>query len=461
MQDWDWTTWLFVGGGALVVLIIVLVTIVDSAVLSNEEAAVLAPDVASQVSPAGSIVPAKGEPLDEVKVYVDRTLSMRPFTAPSRSTYFDLLMEMDGLMAGNIQFFGFGFPSENQQQVTRPVDPILLEEAAQYGFVNNDYGQIFAGLDRSSTHLVVSDGVQSDVEEGDRFRQIVVSIGDWIEDGGVFALLAYRAPYRGTYYHESPTKGRVEYNCDNRPFYAFTFLPSAKAKQDLLEILESGQVAPEYVLTIGQASADVSIQEYQPPPDPSTSRGPLSLASFAAHGDASPSIRSVFSGRPTQEESTPLHVEVQFDSTGPAGGRTPWPSLSEQQMDRVARSFESSFRHWRIDTLSVERETTTLTPTSGPSILDVVSKSASKLMRASLSATFQHAPHAPRERIASLLTIGLSSAGANTVVPDRFSTRRDDRPSACSQTLNLQRTMGAILREHYVVGRTLLVTEWR
>lgn len=461
MQDWDWTTWLFVGGGALVVLIIVLVSVIDGGVLSNEEAVVLAPDVASQVSPAGSIVPPEGEPLDEVKVYVDRTLSMRPFTAASRSPYFDLLREMDGLMAGNIQFFGFGFPSENQGQVTRPIDPILLEEAGQYGFVNNDYGPLFAGFDPSTAHVVVSDGVQSDVDEGDRFRQIVVSIGDWIEDGGVFALLAYRAPYRGTYYHESPTKGRVEYSCDDRPFYAFTFLPSAKAKQDLLEILESGQVAPEYVLTIGQASADVSIQEYQPPPDPSTSRGPLSLASFAAHGNASPSIRSVFSGRPTQEESTPLHVQVQFDSTGPAGGRTPWPSLSEQQMDRVARSLESSFRHWRIDTLSVEREATTLTPTSGPTILDAASTPANEPMQASLSATVQHTPDAPRERIASLLTIGLSSAGANTVVPDRFSTRRDDRPSACSQTLNLQRTMGAILREHYVVGRTLLVTEWR
>lgn len=461
MQDWDWTTWLFVGGGALVALIIVLLLIIDGGVLTDEEAAVLAPDVVSEVSPAGSIVPAEGEPLDEVKVYVDRTLSMRPFTAPSRSPYFDLLKEMDGLMAGNIQFFGFGFPSENQEQVTRPIDPILLEEAGQYGFVNNDYGQLFGGLDRSATHLVVSDGVQSDVDEGDRFRQIVVSIGDWIEDGGVFALLAYRAPYRGTYYHESPTKGRVEYNCDDRPFYAFAFLPSAEAQQDLVEILESGQAAPEYVLTIGQASADVSVQEYRPPPDPSTSRGPLSLTSFAAHGDASPSVRSVFSGRPTQEESTPLHVEVQFDSTGPAGGRTPWPSLSDRQMDRVAESLEPSFRHWRIDTLSVERETTTLTPISGPTILDAASTPANEPMQASLSATFQHTPDAPRERIASLLTIGLSSAGANTVVPDRFSTRRDDRPSACSQTLNLQRTMGAILREHYVVGRTLLVTEWR
>jgi hypothetical protein len=130
-------------------------------------------------------------------------------------------------------------------------------------------------------------------------------------------------------------------------------------------------------------------------------------------------------------------------------------------MDRVAESLEPSFQHWRIDTLSVERESTTLTPTSGPTILDAASEPAPEPMRASLSATVQHSPDAPRERIASLLTIGLSSAGANTVVPDRFSTRRDDRPSACSQTLNLQRTMGAILREHYVVGRTLLVTEWR
>ena len=70
-------------------------------------------------------------------------------------------------------------------------------------------------------------------------------------------------------------------------------------------------------------------------------------------------------------------------------------------------------------------------------------------------------PDTPPTRVASLLTLGVSPAGANTVIPDSYSTRRDDRPAKCSRTLNLQRTIGAVLREHYVLGRALLVTEWR
>jgi hypothetical protein len=289
----------------------------------------------------------------------------------------------------------------------------------------------------------------------------VSSIGDWIEEGGVFALLAYRAPYRGTYYHESPTTGSVQYDCDDRPFYAFAFLPSASAKQDLVEILESGNVAPEYVLTVGQASADVQVMERQPPPDPTATSGDLSLTSYSAHESAAPDIRNVYSGRPTGEESMSLHLQVRFDSTGPGGGLTPWPSLSREGINRVAQSLELSTRHWRVDTLSTARDRAVIRTVSSPGILNASSEAANRPMHARMTATMRHSPGKRQERIASLLSIGLSTPGANAIVPDRFSTRRDDRPSACSRTLNLQRTMGAVLREHYVVGRALLVTEWR
>jgi hypothetical protein len=394
--------------------------------------------------------------LGAVQVYVDRTLSMRPFTAAGSSPYFTLLRGLDELLGDEARFYGFGYPTDDGGQVVRPADPVLLETPAQYTFVNNDYGPLFSGLETRKTHLVVSDGVQSEPRQGERFGEIATSIGRWIEQGGIFTLIVFRAPYDGPYYHEAPTVGTVDYRCDDRPFYVFGFFPSVAAKTDLLDILEGGGASPFYTLTVGEVSAAVRAQENAPPQDPTAPRGPRLLASFETHGDSSPRIHHVYSGRPATKTGTvsPLRFTVAFDST-----RTPWSRLTASARERVARSLEPSFQHWRIDTLSVPRKTVSLTRLSAPDLVDPIARLGESSWTAQLKTPLSFTPP-ERTRIASLLTIGLSPAGANSLVPDALSTRRDDRPAACSRTLNIQPMIGVVLREHYVLGRALLVTEW-
>lgn len=461
MDDWTKNSWIGIGSIWLAVIagIVFLLSGCNGDVISDPESEALVSHLAKETPSVGSITPLPQDVRDRVDVYVDRSLSMQSFTRAERSSYFNVLSELDGLLAGSIQFYGFGFPSEQQGQVTEPINAVLLEEASSYTYLNNDYGALFGSLEPGSghTHLVVSDGVQSDVD-GPRFGEVVASIGDWIEQSGVFSLMVYRAPYRGTYYHEVPTTGRVQYNCDDRPFYIFGFFPSVQAKNEILEILKGGDVAPEHVITIGEASASVVAQENGLPPL-GERRGPRVLASFTNHSVSSPNINHVYSGRPTKgDKGTPLHFEVRFDSTAP------WTSLSDNDMRQVAESLEPSFRHWRIDTLEVNPENVVLAPTTAPNVFDVDTQLDRDQSRtAHLITSMAHAPGGARdrERIASVLTVGLSPNGANRLIPGSLSTRRDDRPSACNRTLNIQRTIGAVLREHYIVGRALLVTQWQ
>jgi len=459
MQDWmqNWSTreW-GIAGAAVFILIVVLFTTINSEVLSDREAGPLVDAVFDEVTAQGGVMATRDGSLKQVRVYVDRTLSMRPFTTPGQSPYFDLLEGLDALLAGKIQFRGFGYPSEEEGQVVKSADPVLLEEASQYTFVNNDYGPLFSSLSPQKTHLVVSDGVQSEPTQGERFGEIVTSIGGWIKKGGVFSLVAFRAPYRGTYYHEEPTVGKMEYSCDNRPFYIFGFFPSVEAKKELLDILESGEVSPFYTLTVGEASASVRARASKPPEDPTAPRGPRVLTAFNRHGESSPEVNHVYSGRPAKKNGSvsPLQFTVTFDSTSAL-----WSRLSTDATKRVARSLDPSFRHWRIDTLSISQENVSLTPLRTPELVEATAQTGKSSRTARLETSLSFTPE-QRMRLASLLTVGVSAAGANSLIPDALSARRDDRASACSRTLNIQPMMGVILREHYVLGRALLVTEW-
>jgi hypothetical protein len=450
MREWG------VVGAAIFVLVLILFTTINSKVLSDKEAVPLVEAVFTQVTPQGGVMSAQGESLEQVRVYVDRTMSMRPFTTQRQSPYFNLLKGLDELLAGSVRFYGFGYPSDQGDQVVQTVEPVLLEEPTQYTFVNNDYGPLFSKLSPTETHLVISDGVQSEPEQGERFGGLVSPIGRWIEQGGVFSLIAFRAPYEGTYFHEAPTVGRIEYSCDDRPFYIFGFFPSVKAKTELLDILKGGGVSPFYSLTVGEASASVRARANEPPEDPTAPRGPRVLTAFSTHGDSSPKVSHVYSGRSAKKGGnvSPLQFAVTFDSTSGL-----WSRLSEDAMGRVARSLDPSFRHWRIDTLSVPRKKASLTRLRAPEVIESTSHLGESSRNAWLETSLSFNPD-QRMRLASLLTVGLSPAGANSLVPDALSTRRDDRAAACSRTLNIQPMIGVILRKHYVVGRALLVTEW-
>ncbi|PEN07932.1 hypothetical protein CRI93_05665 [Longimonas halophila] len=426
--------------------------------LSNEEAPLLVEEVNRQIESVGDMTPPPEQDVGDLQVYVDRSVGMRPYTLGGASVYFDLLETLDGQLAGQVDFHGFGYPSQEQGQVVEPVDALFMEDPAAYTWVNNDYESLFADLDPDQPHLIISDGVQSEPEEGARFGGIVNSIGAWLETGGVFTLLAYRGPYEGTYYHEVPDTGAISYSCSDRPFYGFGFFPSVAAKQEYIEILEANGVETVHQITIGTSSASVVPREHSHPANEDQRRGERLFRSLTDHRNTHPDVGHVFSGQvanPDASAGSPLQFDVSVDST-----TLPWRTLSGTDRERVMNALEPTFQHWRIDTLSVGNRQVALTETNAPRTFDTRA-TVRDTWHAHVDALLSHSPQQRKERIASVVQIGLGPTGANRLIPNDLSVRRDAAASACSQTLNIQPTMGAVIREHYVLGEALLVTEWR
>lgn len=398
-----------------------------------------------------------GPDLGQFDVFVDRTFTMKPFIGEGKSPYSRMMRVLDNVFATRSSFHGFGYRTQESGQVVEPISAVRLQNPSNYQWVNNDYADLFSSFNSvgDTSRLVISDGVQSDVGGGDRFRRIVKSIGNWVDEGGVFGVLAYRAPYQGTYYHEAPEQGQIEYDCPDRPFYVFGFFPSLNAFDDLSSVLEDEGFLPAHQVLIGGAGARVSPHQ-QALPTGQDQRGSRLLNGLEGYEEG-----DVYYGRPLVDEGD---AEVRFDATFDLQN-LPWNGLSDQELERIVTTMEPSVRSWAVN--SVQDDTASTQPlgsrrvSSSESEVRILSKSDS-VWTAGIQVPLSDGPPGGESRLmASVLSMHPSPTGANRLIPSELSTRRDDRASACSRTLNLRPMLGAVLRQHYVIGRTMLITDWR
>ena len=426
--------------------------------LSDEQAQSIVNVVADSIGTTLGEGLSAPTPLGQINVYVDRSLSMRSFITEGESDYDRLIQALDNVLASKTSFYGFGFESGNNEQTVASIDAVRLQDASSYQFVNNDYARLFSAFEPSdpSTHLVISDGVQSDPQGGERFRGFVTSIGEWVSADRVFALLAYRSPYRGTYYHEVPEPGRVEYGCDDRPFHVFGFFPSVDALQDLTQVLQDEGLDPVHELVLGAPSLDI-----QPLKRGITADRDRVFSQLKPHTSQG-GIRSVYSGRPVEDGSTtPLQYMVDINLQ-----KHPWYALSDDERMRVASTLEPMLSTWRIQSMDADAASIQSVAPGQFEVLDpnvdITSRSDTSLtVSIQLSVSVRPESENIRSFYASVLRVRPSPSGANRLIPASLSTRRDDQPSACSSTLNLRRTIGSVLREHHILGHSLLITEWR
>ena len=444
-----------VSAAALLILAVVLTGCEPD--LTDREAFLITQDIQEQVPNIGGLMRLTEGELGDLQIYVDRSASMQPYTAEP-STYSELLASLDTQLAGSIDFFAFGYPSQQQGQVVESISPFALEEPSTYNWVNNDYGPLFADFDPTQSHLAISDGVQSVADTGARQSGTVESVGAWVEQGGVFSLMVYRVPYHGTYYHEEPTTGAMQYSCDDRPVYLYGFFPTVAAKNALMEILEVEGLQPDHQFTIGETSVDVQVQERAlGNPDDGRARGPRLLRNLVDHS-SHPDLHNVASGRHTGGQDR-WEMNVELDSTA-----LPWASLPKSERRTVGANLTMEAQHWRVDSDSLAAKSNQVVnpPSDTPRLLDPEPMHISDdAYTVRMGVTVDpHMPEGGRERTASLLTFGVTHSGANQLIPDNLSVRRDDDPAACSQTLNIQPVMGAVIRNHYIAGQALLITQW-
>lgn len=398
----------------------------------------------------------------EMRVYVDCSLSMAPYTSADASPYRTVLQATDNLFGGTSSFFCFGFPSKTESQVVQPVRTGALLSPDAYGYVNNDYGILFQNFlpddgQPSTTHIVMSDGVQSSPTGGARFARIVDAIGAWVHEGGIFALLTYRTPYRGTYYNEVPQPGQVTYNCGDRPIHLFGFFPSPDALDSFVEVMET-EVTADYRIRVGLPAARLMpTDELADAPIPSGGlHKPRDVTSYLTPDVTGDVNAGIVTGGGSL---TSLTYGVRFDPEA-----APWSTVEADVRRQIFSSADVTLTAHQIanwaggpaDTLSV-----TPLPDDG---IRLMSDPEWAVVNDSL-VTYQFPvdvsfPKSGRNHVALDVQLGLSPNGANRLVPGSLSTQVDADPRACSRTLNLGRTLGAILRNHYIVGRSLTFLQW-
>ena len=386
-----------------------------------------------------------------VSAYVDRSASMKPFAASSDGALRQLVQALDNTLGARM--YGFGFPTEDGGQVVERMAGSSALLGSRFDYVNNDYGALFAAIADSArgTHLVISDGVQSDPDEGARYRPAIEAVRRWLGGGGVFEIMTYRTAYQGRYYSEvlaaEDQSAGVTYSCDDRPLHVFAFAPDAAALTAIRENLEAMGLETAYDLVIGPETAMFRPEESAPAGE----RRVPALASFVDHEPTTG--QAVFSARPVgpRDEAKRLPFRLAVDSAA-----EPWRGLSEAERQRVLAAAELTFDARLLGNLR-RGDALAYDPVAADVQVEVAAASAD-------GATYVAAARLPDSVeglnvIAWQATARLSTAGAYALVPAALSTADDRTDEACGQTLNIRPFLAALIHEHFVLGRALLLTE--
>lgn len=407
------------------------------------------------------------QPIGRVEVYVDRSLSMRPYVQARSEELFRLVGTLDDFIESQVELFGFGYAqrSDTVQRIT-PIRATTLRESSTYAYANNDYAALIGTFEHDgTTHLIVTDGVQSDPEEGARLASVAEALDRWVREGGTFGILFYRTAYRGQYYTDlgGPSP---RYNCADRPFLVFVLAPSSRAIDDLVSLL-GPSLRPDH--EIRMSGSDLAIQpvEETPPPD-GARRGVRvvpSIAPMFVEG-----YRSIYriTVRDAVADERGGFVPVPFDVSLDLEAR-PWTTLGEAGARQFLQNLEPRLHAWSLDPRAMSDTTGAAAARAALTAVDVSQQPASLTFGAddpagTLTARYVVPVRRPDDdgrQYVFLLALFPNGANARALVPASYSTDDDRDPSQCSRILKLQRLVGGIMLRNYAPGQALLLAEWR
>jgi hypothetical protein len=189
--------------------------------------------------------PKPSEKPPEIRVFLDRSESMRGFAAAGGSRYQQVLgaiLNHAVTSGGVLQIFGFAAGIERLGVQTDPSEPRF------YNGAETDFRDLFsyAAPRPGSVSIIISDFVQS-VEGGDQ-RELIASLSR--NQGGEnrqIQLLAFRSAFQGLYFVETRGSGARKFHVDldgssplnSRPFYLLVIADSKNALEDARRYLFS------------------------------------------------------------------------------------------------------------------------------------------------------------------------------------------------------------------------------
>jgi hypothetical protein len=183
--------------------------------------------------------------IEDRRVYLDASLSMKGFVNPRNHSTFDELIDELGDALPGCGLYKYGQsgeqPPENPADLVKQVGfGLELHNPNFYNLRYNPDDRLIDTLTnekRPVLSVLITDGVYSE-PAGSTSPPVVNAIQRWLQNGGVLGIFALKSAFDGPFYTERGRQMLPKLSVEARPFYAFVFSPTASAVIDLKEKLQ-------------------------------------------------------------------------------------------------------------------------------------------------------------------------------------------------------------------------------
>lgn len=191
--------------------------------------------------------PSESKPataIEDQRVYIDGSLSMKGFVNASNHTTFDDLIDEIGNALPGCRLFKYGQAGErspeNLSDLMRQTGfGLELHTPGFYDLAYNPDDRLidsFANDEHSVLSVLISDGVYSE-PRGSTSPPVVDAIQRWMQSGRTLGILVLKSSFNGPFYSERRRGWLPPLSVESRPFYIFVFSPTDAAFTDLRDKL--------------------------------------------------------------------------------------------------------------------------------------------------------------------------------------------------------------------------------
>lgn len=194
---------------------------------------------------------ASTEPVEERRVYIDASLSMKGFVNPEQRTPFNELIEYLGDVMPGCRPYKYGAMAraggaDGVRGAGLTVEAVgfglELRRPEFYGMTFNPDDRLIKRLveeERPALSVMITDGVYSE-PEGATSPPVVEAVQSWVEKGRAFGLFMLKSPFTGRFFYSERAREMrpIQHTIAARPFYAFVFSPTEGAIRELQEKLK-------------------------------------------------------------------------------------------------------------------------------------------------------------------------------------------------------------------------------
>jgi hypothetical protein len=223
------------------VAIVILLALCNTACREKKRVAQGSRNLAARLS---SVTDRSPDPprsdIDEQRVYLDASISMKGFVNEKKHSPFDDFIEEIGDDLPGCKLYKYGqkgsdAPKSSSELIELTTFGLELHRPGFYSLSYNPDDRLINELakeDRSVLSVLISDGVYSE-PKGSTTPPVVEAISSWISRGRVFGILIFRSSFSGPFYSERLRTVLPTLSVASRPFYAFVFSPTERGFREL------------------------------------------------------------------------------------------------------------------------------------------------------------------------------------------------------------------------------------